>query len=127
MSYPTTALSSPANFSSLNTIPVTIASLSPAVVVESFPGTPPLNLDTVLFVGPERQSFGQVFDVFGPVTQPLYVVRFNSAEDVALTGARLGEEVYFAPSSNEHTHYVVVDELLRCVCVCACMHLLYIE
>ncbi|KAG0724073.1 H/ACA ribonucleoprotein complex non-core subunit NAF1 [Chionoecetes opilio] len=84
------------------------------LVVESLPNLPPLDLDSVLFVGPERRSLGLVFDVFGPVAQPLYVVRFNSAEHVAESGALPGEEVFFAPASDQHTHYVLLDELLRC-------------
>lgn len=83
-----------------------------AVVVESLPNLPPLNLDTVLFVGPERRSLGQVFDVMGSVTQPHYVVRFNSPEHVAESGVKVGEEVFFAPSSEEHTHYVLLQDLM---------------
>ena len=53
------------------------------VVVESLPGLPALDLDTVLFVAEGGLALGRVFDVIGPVTRPLYVVRFNSAQHIA--------------------------------------------
>lgn len=87
------------------------------MVVESLPNVPALDIDSVLFVGRgrERRALGRVFDVFGTVSQPFYVVRFNSAEHVTESGAKIGEEVFFAPSSGDHTYYVLLEELMRLV------------
>ena len=82
------------------------------VVVESVPGLPALDLDTVLFVEQGEVALGRVFDVIGPVTRPLYVVRFNSAEHVAERGITREMKVYFAPKS-EFTSYVFLEQLMR--------------
>ena len=86
------------------------------VVVESIPGLPALDLDTILFVdGQGREgkvALGRVFDVIGPVTRPLYVVRFNSAGHVAERGVNQEMKVYFAPKS-EFTSYVFLEQLMR--------------
>lgn len=92
-----------------------LTNFNPAVVVESLPNVPALDLESVLFVGREgeRQALGRVFDVFGQVTQPLYVVRFNSPEHVIERKVQIGEEVFFAPSSEDHTRYCLLEELMR--------------
>merc|ERR1719400_3021735 len=82
------------------------------VVVESVPGMPALDLETVLFVEEGGLALGRVFDVIGPVTRPLYVVRFNSAQHVAEKCVSPGQKVYFAPKS-ELTSYVFLEQLMR--------------
>lgn len=56
-------------------------------------------------------SVFQVFEVFGPVSSPFYILRFNSAEQIADKGLTEGLTVYFAPSVKEYTRYVLVQEL----------------
>ena len=63
------------------------------VVVESLLGIPALDLETVLFVNVGQLALGRVFDVIGPVTQPLYVVRFNSKQHIADKGITVGMKV----------------------------------
>ena len=86
------------------------------VVVESIPGLPALDLDTILFVDGQgwegKVALGRVFDVIGPVTRPLYVVRFNSAGHVTERGVNQEMKVYFAPKS-EFTSYVFLEQLMR--------------
>ncbi|ROT74481.1 hypothetical protein C7M84_007008 [Penaeus vannamei] len=82
------------------------------VVVQGFPNIPPIDLDSVLFLEKGQRALGQVFDVFGPVQEPLYVVRFNSSEHIKEFKVNKGDHVYFAPTT-EHTSFVVVDELMR--------------
>lgn len=84
----------------------------PPVVVQGFPNIPPIDLDSVLFLEKGQRALGQVFDVFGPVQEPLYVVRFNSSEHIKEFKVNKGDHVYFAPTT-EHTSFVVVDELMR--------------
>ena len=81
------------------------------VVVESLIGIPALDLDSVLFVREGSLALGRVFDVIGPVTQPLYVVRFNSKQHIAERGVTVGMKVYFAPRS-ELTSYVFLEQLM---------------
>ncbi|XP_045584860.2 uncharacterized protein [Procambarus clarkii] len=82
------------------------------VVVAAFTNIPPIDLDTVLFLDHGQRTLGHVFDVFGPVQEPFYVVRFNSAEHVKDQKIEKGDLVYFAPST-EHTNYVLVNDLMR--------------
>jgi len=81
------------------------------VVVESILGIPALDLETVLFVNVGQLALGRVFDVIGPVTQPLYVVRFNSKQHIADKGITVGMKVYFAPKS-DLTSYVFLEQLM---------------
>ncbi|KPP72010.1 hypothetical protein Z043_109025 [Scleropages formosus] len=52
-----------------------------------------------------------VFEIFGPVPQPYYVLRFNSVEHMAGKGLALYEKVYFAPLLKDFTDYVFTDQL----------------
>ncbi|XP_041982560.1 H/ACA ribonucleoprotein complex non-core subunit NAF1 [Aricia agestis] len=83
------------------------------VVVRAFPETPAVDLDTVLFLDNGAKALGKVFDVFGPVTEPHYCVRFNSEEHVKERGVSAGMDVYIAPRSSDHTNYVFLTELMK--------------
>ncbi|GBP10446.1 hypothetical protein EVAR_76313_1 [Eumeta japonica] len=82
------------------------------VTVRAMPGTPAVDLDSVLFLDKGAKPLGKVFDVFGPVTEPYYCVRFNSNEHVKEKGIEPGMDVYIAPKS-DHTNYVFLSELMR--------------
>lgn len=81
------------------------------VVIEALKNTPVLDLDSVLFFE-GGQSFGQIFDVFGPVTEPYYCVRFNSDEQIKEKNIVKDQIVYCAPKT-EYTSYVFVNQLLK--------------
>jgi len=81
------------------------------VVVESNPGLPALDLESVLFLYKGGQALGKVFDVIGPVTRPFYIVRFNSEQHVKERGITKGIKVYFAPKT-EHTTFVFLEQLM---------------
>lgn len=70
--------------------------------MESYQNSAALNLDTVLFMEEGDQTLGHIFDVFGPVKQPHYCVRFNSKEHMSARGVEIGKLVYCAPKT-EHT------------------------
>ncbi|KAI7834523.1 Gar1/Naf1 RNA binding region-domain-containing protein [Kickxella alabastrina] len=53
-----------------------------------------LDSDSLVILS-DRSVLGLVFDVFGPVTRPMYTVRFNSANEAQERG-KVGEQVYFA-------------------------------
>lgn len=48
-------------------------------IVQSVHGAPPLNADSILWKA-DRTPFGRVFEIFGPVSAPLYSVRLSSEE-----------------------------------------------
>jgi H/ACA ribonucleoprotein complex non-core subunit NAF1 len=56
-----------------------------------------LDADTVLVLVESRLAFGRVFETFGPVVSPFYVVRFNSEREVEELGeaAAVGKQVAF--------------------------------
>jgi len=82
------------------------------VVIESNPGLPALDLESVLFLEKGAKALGRVFDVIGPVTRPFYVVRFNSEQHVRERGVTRGMMVYFAPKT-EHTTFVFLEQLMK--------------
>lgn len=82
------------------------------MLVDSLPGTVPLNLDTVLFLDKGNKALGQVFDVLGNVASPLYCVRFNSNDEIKTKNIEIGTTVYVAPRT-EHTTFVCISDLMQ--------------
>ncbi|TWW59665.1 H/ACA ribonucleoprotein complex non-core subunit NAF1 [Takifugu flavidus] len=80
------------------------------VVVQSLKDAPPLTDDSILFRS-DRVALAKVFEVFGPVSSPLYILRFNSADQILSKGLMEGLTVYYAPSVKEYTKYILVQEL----------------
>ncbi|KAJ2945453.1 hypothetical protein O0L34_g265 [Tuta absoluta] len=92
----------------------TIASIvDRLVIVRALPETPAVDIDSVLFLEHGAKALGKVFDVFGPVTEPHYCVRFNSLEHVKERGVLPGMDVYIAPANNHHTNYVFLAQLMK--------------
>ena len=71
-----------------------------------------MDLETVLFLDKGKRPLGRVFDVIGPVSLPLYCVRFNSKDHIASHHVEKGTKVYVAPNT-QHTSYVFIQQLLN--------------
>lgn len=69
-----------------------------------------MDYDTILF-DKDRNSIGEVFEVFGTLENTMYALRFNSAEEAKLK-LTLGQEVFFAPDEKLMTRTVLTTELL---------------
>lgn len=82
-----------------------------SVVIQALKDKPALNLDSVLFLQ-EGKPFGTVFDVFGPVAEPYYCVRFNSNDQIKEKNICLNQMVYCAPKT-KYTNYVFLAQLLK--------------
>ncbi|XP_048476052.1 H/ACA ribonucleoprotein complex non-core subunit NAF1 [Rhincodon typus] len=80
------------------------------VIVKSLKDMPPVNEETILF-RKDNTSVGKVFEVFGPVSQPFYILRFNSAEDVTVKEIKLQQMFYFAPAVKDFTQYIFTEQL----------------
>lgn len=81
------------------------------VVVQSFKHTNPLDLDSVLFFK-SGEPIGQVFDVIGPVAEPLYCIRFNTKEEISSLNIKVDMPIYYAPSYEAPvTKFVFVEKL----------------
>uniref|UniRef100_A0A1B6MTW3 H/ACA ribonucleoprotein complex non-core subunit NAF1 n=1 Tax=Graphocephala atropunctata TaxID=36148 RepID=A0A1B6MTW3_9HEMI len=81
------------------------------VVIQAFKEMPAYNLDTVLFVE-GGQPLGRIFDVFGPVTEPYYCVRFNSKDHINEKKICIDQMVYCAPKT-KYTNYVFLAQLMK--------------
>ncbi|XP_054636289.1 H/ACA ribonucleoprotein complex non-core subunit NAF1 [Dunckerocampus dactyliophorus] len=79
-------------------------------IIQSLKDTPPLTDDSIIFRA-DRLALGKVFEVFGPVSSPLYVLRFNSPEELSSKGLTLGLTVYYAPDMEEYTGYILIQQL----------------
>ncbi|XP_017067885.1 H/ACA ribonucleoprotein complex non-core subunit NAF1 [Drosophila eugracilis] len=82
------------------------------VLVSVLPNSMLFDLDTVLFLDKGRKVLGQVFDVLGQVSDPLYCVRFNSNQQILDRGIQIGDVVYCAPKT-EHTQFVILSKLMQ--------------
>lgn len=87
-------------------------SLGKLVLVETIPNKPALDIDTLLFLDTGKRPLGLIFDVIGPVTHPLYAIRFNTEDEIKALNLKEGMSVYCAPNT-EYTHYVFVQQLLK--------------
>lgn len=82
------------------------------VVVQSLQSMPALDLDSVLFLAGGK-PLGEIFDVFGPVLQPSYAVRFNNHGEIVEKEISIGLPVYYAPTHEDITSYVFVEQLRK--------------
>ncbi|XP_022092868.1 H/ACA ribonucleoprotein complex non-core subunit NAF1-like isoform X2 [Acanthaster planci] len=80
------------------------------VVIQSNLGVEVLDSDTVLFLE-DRKAIGMIFEVFGPVSCPLYTLRFNSVSDIKDLKIELQTQVFFAPKIQNMTTYVFTQRL----------------
>ncbi|XP_001356902.4 H/ACA ribonucleoprotein complex non-core subunit NAF1 [Drosophila pseudoobscura] len=82
------------------------------VLVSVIPNSMLFDLDTVLFLEKGRKVLGEVFDVLGQVSDPLYCVRFNTNQQIQERGIKIGDVVYCAPKT-EHTQFVILSKLMQ--------------
>ena len=81
-------------------------------IISANKGTPAIDLDSVLFLEQGSKTLGRVFDVFGPVSEPLYMVRFNTTDDIVNKEIKIGLDVFYAPRTR-HTAFVFLDSLIK--------------
>ncbi|NXO25485.1 NAF1 protein, partial [Cisticola juncidis] len=80
------------------------------VIIESLRGLPPVNEESIIFKE-NRQAAGKIFEIFGPVSHPFYVIRFNSSEHIKEKGINVQDSMYFAPSVKDFTQYIFAEKL----------------
>ncbi|CAK8693077.1 unnamed protein product [Clavelina lepadiformis] len=78
------------------------------VVIKAIPNKPALNLDSVLFLE-NRSVLGRIYETFGPVSAPYYVVCFEEGKIHA--GVAVNQKVYSAPEIGDFTSYVLTAQL----------------
>jgi H/ACA ribonucleoprotein complex non-core subunit NAF1 len=81
------------------------------VLVEGFPNTVPLDIDSVLFLDQGKLALGKIFDVIGPVSKPIYCIRFNNHEDIISKGIAVGNKVFCAPRT-EYSQFVILSQIM---------------
>ncbi|XP_075716397.1 H/ACA ribonucleoprotein complex non-core subunit NAF1 isoform X2 [Rhinoderma darwinii] len=85
------------------------------VIIETLRDLPtilPLNEESIVFKE-DRTVVGKIFEIFGPVPHPFYVVRFNSKDHIESNGIKMKDTMYFAPSVKDFTQYIIPDALKR--------------
>ncbi|XP_030047447.1 H/ACA ribonucleoprotein complex non-core subunit NAF1-like [Microcaecilia unicolor] len=80
------------------------------VIVESLKDIPPLREGTIVFKE-DGHAIGKIFDIFGPVSRPFYMLRFKSAESIQYKGINVHDIVCVAPLVEDFTKYIFVDLL----------------
>ncbi|NXU39526.1 NAF1 protein, partial [Drymodes brunneopygia] len=80
------------------------------VIIESLRGLPAVNEESIIFKE-DRQAAGKVFEIFGPVSHPFYVIRFNSPEHIKEKGINVQDNMYFVPSVEDFTQYIFAEKL----------------
>jgi len=71
------------------------------VVVEGVEKHDPLNEGSILWLTESRKPLGLIDEIFGPVKNPYYVVRYNSESEVP-TGINEGTLISFVPEFADH-------------------------
>lgn len=82
------------------------------VVVESYKGSAPLDVDSILFLDKGSRTLGKVFDVIGPVAEPVYTVRFTNKDQIKKYQIEKGMKVFCAPRT-DYASYVFLPDLLK--------------
>ncbi|XP_047971677.1 H/ACA ribonucleoprotein complex non-core subunit NAF1-like isoform X2 [Salvia hispanica] len=85
------------------TLPVgTVLSMIGAqVIVEGVEKHDPLNEGSILWITESRSPLGIIDEIFGPVKNPFYIVRYNSEEEVP-TGIQQGTLISFVAEFADH-------------------------
>lgn len=93
-------------------IGIIVSIVEQLVLVEAYPNTAALDIDSVLFLEAGQKPLGAIFDVIGQVSQPLYCVRFNSVDEIKTRMIDVNQKVYSAPRT-EYAQFVVLPTLMK--------------
>ncbi|KAJ1675443.1 hypothetical protein EV182_001255, partial [Spiromyces aspiralis] len=81
------------------------------VVVESFmDGKMQILGEGSVVAFEDRRILGTIFEVFGPVSQPLYSIRFGSVDDIDKDACQVGTRVDYTP---DQSRFVSTEEIRR--------------
>ncbi|KAM1324239.1 hypothetical protein TB2_045404 [Malus domestica] len=80
---------------------VVLSVLGTQVIVEGVKKHNPLNEGSILWITESRSPLGLIDEIFGPVIQPYYVVRYNSESEIP-SGIQAGTLISFVPEFADH-------------------------
>ncbi|KAJ6383421.1 hypothetical protein OIU78_026829 [Salix suchowensis] len=80
---------------------VVLSALGPQIIVQGVEKHNPLNEGSILWITEKRSPLGLVDEIFGPVENPFYVVRYNSESEVP-AGIHDGTLISFVPEFANH-------------------------
>ncbi|XP_028751855.1 H/ACA ribonucleoprotein complex non-core subunit NAF1-like isoform X2 [Neltuma alba] len=80
---------------------VVMSIISPQVIVEGIEKHDPLNEGSILWITETRTPLGLVDEIFGPVKNPYYIVRYNSENEIP-KGVHVGTLISFVPEFANH-------------------------
>jgi H/ACA ribonucleoprotein complex non-core subunit NAF1 len=82
------------------------------VLVEAYPHSAALDIDSILFLNHGQKVLGSIFDVLGPVSSPIYCVRFNSHDEIVEKEINIGAKVFCAPRT-PYTSFVILSNIMK--------------
>lgn len=83
------------------------------VIVKPKPNKPTLHIDTILFIEKGERALGKILDVFGPVSEPNYCIRFNSSEHIQESNITVGMLVYYCPDTESGYTSLIFQQQLK--------------
>lgn len=75
--------------------------IGPQVIVEGVEKHNPLNEGSILWISESRSPLGIIDEIFGPVKNPYYIVRYNAESEVPV-GIQQGTLISFVPEFAQH-------------------------
>ncbi|XP_069487465.1 H/ACA ribonucleoprotein complex non-core subunit NAF1 isoform X2 [Ambystoma mexicanum] len=89
---------------------VVTSTVDQLVIFESRFNQHVLGEGTIIF-NEDKLPVGKIFEIFGPIPRPSYVLRFNSAQHIAEHGIKVNDIMYFVPDSEEFSKYLETEKL----------------
>jgi len=80
-------------------------------MIKPLDGSPHLGYETVLFDA-HRNPLGEIFEIFGTVSNTMYALRFNTKEE-AEEKLPLGSDIYYIISNCDITKPIFPQELAK--------------
>ena len=82
------------------------AMVEETIVIQAAVGPPALDEGTVICLE-DKSPLGAIAEIFGPIQEPLYLIRFTSADEVAKIGEKApqGSTVYYAVQSSKAVNH----------------------
>ncbi|CAD5220766.1 unnamed protein product [Bursaphelenchus okinawaensis] len=80
------------------------------VTIKPLPQIPAMDYDSVLFTN-SAEPIGEIFEIFGQITEPMYAVRFNT--DSEAEKYPIGTEVFYAPNYLRYTKTFFPHDLAK--------------
>ncbi|KRZ16677.1 H/ACA ribonucleoprotein complex non-core subunit NAF1 [Trichinella zimbabwensis] len=80
------------------------------IIINSNENVPPLAENTVVF-NDSRKSVGEIFEVFGPVKRPMYIIRYNGKSEIEELNLKEKMKLYYV-DDEAFTNKIIPHDLI---------------